>query len=430
MSRVDRARRTNWIIAIVSLVSLVLLIALMSWLRPGVPKEVTILAGTEESRGYEWAQRYAEYFAEHGVRANVVATAGSGDILQRFQTAGGATVGFLQSGAERAIGERLAPKGLESLGSLYYEPVWLFVRADSTIGEISDLEGKRVYWGQDGSDARAAAEMVFEAYEVKHRELDPELDALTQLEAAALLGEGTIDAAVFSGAATSGEIRELLGRHGLRPASAKHAEAITRINPDMGALRIPQGLFSLKQMIPREDIEVIAPAVNLVANETLHPAIVDLFLDAATRIHRPATLLSKQGEFPSERYTSLPMNDDAARYYEKGPSGFRKYLPFWLASLVEQLIVFGLPVFVVLSTVFKGIPVYLEWKIKIDLLKFYRRLAAIEKAPKHDLEACLAELAAMEAESAKLRIPAVHLPVYFEFRQSIHDMRDRLERGW
>ena len=260
--------------------------------------------------------------------------------------------------------------------------------------------------------------------------LDPELNALTQSEAAKALVEGEIDAAIFSGVSASAEVRELLGRDELRPISAKHAEVITRINPDVGALHVPQGLFSLRDMIPREDLQVIAPTTNLVGSEELHPAIVDLLLDAATRFHRPATLLSKQGEFPSERYTSLPMNEHAVRYYKKGPSGFRKYLPFWLASLVDQIIIFGLPIFVVLSTVFKGIPVYLEWKIKLDLLKFYKRLALIEKAPSHELEACLAELAAIEAESAKLHVPGLHLPAYFEFRQSIHDMRDRLEHGW
>ena len=430
MSRVERARRTKWIIAIASMVSLVLLIALMSWLRPGVPKQVTILAGTEDSRGYQWAERYAEYVEAHGVRARVIATAGSGAVVRRLGKAGGATVGFLQSGVEDSLGEAEALEGLESLGSLFYEPVWLIVRADLSVDEIADLEGQRVYWGQEGSDARAAAQKLFDEYEVHDPAIDPELSMLTQPEAAVALIDGKIDAAIFSGAAVSGAIRELLARDDLQVVSARHGEVVARHNPDLGVLQIPQGLFSLREMIPRKDLQVVAPTVNLVANERLHPAIVDLFLDAAMRFHRRATLLSKEGEFPSERYTSLPMNDDAVRYYQRGPGGFRRYLPFWLASLIDQLIVVGLPVFVVVSTVFKGIPVYLEWKIKLDLLRFYKRLAAIEKAPSHDLEACLAELAAIEAESGKLCVPGVHLPAYFEFRQTIHDMRDRLERGW
>ena len=205
-----------------------------------------------------------------------------------------------------------------------------------------------------------------------------------------------------------------------------------RTHPDLGYLFIPQGLFDLGEMIPREDARVVAPAINLVAREGLHPALVDLFLDAANAFHRAGTLLSKRGEFPSEDYTSLPMNSDAAHYYDKGPSGFRKYLPFWLASLVDQLIIFGLPFFVVLSTVFKGIPVAVEWKTKLDLVKLYKRLVLIENAPDRQakLEDYLAKLDGLEAESAKLHMPALHLTHYFEFRQYIHDMRERMERGW
>jgi TRAP transporter TAXI family solute receptor len=430
VNHVERVRRAKWIIAIASLVSLVALIALMSWLRPGVPKVVTILTGAEGTRVHYWAEKYADYFEAHGVRTKIVETAGSVDILRRFRDADAATLGFMQSGVEGTAGLDAPPKDLGSLGSLYYEPTWFIVRSDAGIEDVPDLEGKRVYWGEKGSDARAAAYKLFDAYGVRRPALDPVIDALTSSDAAAALVDGTLDAAIFSGATASAEVRQLLVNSAVRPISAQHAEVFTRVNPDVGALRIPQGLFSLGEMIPREDVTVVAPAMNLVAKDSLHPAIVDLALDAATRLHRGATLLSRQGEFPSEKFTSLPMNDDAVHYYDRGPSGFRKYLPFWLASLVDQIIVIGLPFFLVLSTVFKGIPVYMEWKIKLDLLKFYRRLAVVEKAPQHVLDECMAELAAIETESGKLRLPGIHLPVYFEFRQTIHDMRDRLERGW
>ena len=429
MSPVKLASRTKWIIAIVSLVSLVLLILLMGWLRPGVPKSVTILSGIEGSRSYTWAKRYADFVKKHGVRSNVVATAGSGEILARLATKAPA-VGFLQSGVERTIARGEVPESLRSLGSLYYEPIWLIARKESGVDEIPDLPGKRVYWGQPESDARAAVLALLDAYGVDRPPDGADFSRLTPDEAAEALLSGRIDAAFFASASTGAAVRRLLGESDVYPVSAKHADVFARTHPDLGNLFIPEGLFDLGEMIPRRDVRVVAPAINLVADESLHPALVDLFLDAATSLHRSATLLSKRGEFPSEDYTSLPMSPEAIRYYEKGPSGFRKYLPFWVASLIDQLIIYGLPIFVVLSTVFKGIPVYLEWKIKLDLLRFYKQLALIEKAPSHELQECLAELTAIEAESAKLHVPGLHLPAYFEFRQSIHDMRERLERGW
>ena len=119
MTPVKLASRTKWIIAIVSLVSLVLLILLMGWLRPGVPKSVTILSGIEGSRSYTWAKRYADFVEKHGVRSNVVATAGSGEILARLATKA-PTVGFLQSGVERTIARGEVPESLRSLGILIH----------------------------------------------------------------------------------------------------------------------------------------------------------------------------------------------------------------------------------------------------------------------------------------------------------------------
>lgn len=428
----ERATRTNWIIAVVSIVSVILLVLLMTWLRPGVLKEVTILAGVEGSRARLWAERYADYVRAHGVKAIVVTTAGSGEILERFQTKQSATVGFLQSGVERELDDGEAPDGLESLGSLYFEPVWLFVRDDAGIDDIPDLKGKRVYWGDVGGDAWAAARTLLRAYGVEGSPPNPALDQLGPSEAADALLAGEVDAVFLAGAIAGTPVRRLLAEDGVHPMSAQHANVFTRIHPDIGSLVIPKGLFGLAQMIPREDVRVIAPAINLVADEALHPALVDLFLDAATSLHRNATLLSKRGEFPSEDYTSLPMNAEAVRYYKQGPSGLRKYLPFWLASLVEQLIIYGLPVFVVLSTVFKGIPVYLEWKLKLDFLKFYKRLKVIENASDRQerREHYFTELDRIEAESARVRVPGVHLPHYFELHQYIHDMRERMERGW
>ncbi|MBT8470952.1 MAG: ABC transporter substrate-binding protein [Deltaproteobacteria bacterium] len=429
---VERTSRTNWIVGVGSAISLILLIGLMSWLRPGVPKEVTILAGLEGGRSHQWATRYAAYVESHGVRANVVSTAGSGEILDRFEETTKPTVGFLQSGVEREARDAKASEDLQSLGSLFFEPMFLFVHQGSDIHDVPDLDGKRFYSGQPGSDTRSAVRALLETFDIQGQALDPELDRLTPAQATDALLAGQIDAAFLAGESGEGQVRRLLAEDGVRPISAQHAEVFTRLHPDTANLLIPQGLFDLGEMIPREDLRVIAPAMNLVTHQNLHPALIDLFLDAATSIHRPRTLLSKRGQFPSEDYTSLPMNPEALRYYKDGPRGLRKYLPFWLASLVDQLIIYVLPVFVVLSTVFKGIPVVLEVKTKLELGRIYKRIQRVENATDHETkrDEYLAELDRLEAASAKLRTPMVHLPQYFELRQYIHDMRDRLERGW
>jgi TRAP-type uncharacterized transport system substrate-binding protein len=426
---VEVKSRLKWAIGIGSVVVLILLIALMSWLRPGVPKKVTILAGLEGSRSHHMAERYAKYVEAHGIGADVVVTAGSGEVLNRFAESGRPMVGFLQSGVEREVGEGKPPETLQSLGSLYFEPVWLFVRTDSGIEDIPDLEGKRVYLGQAGSDARAAVLGLFRVYDLSAPPESADIDRLSPSEAANALLEGKLDSVVLAGESGKEPVMSLLGEPRVRPVSAKHAEVFTRIQPDVAALLIPQGLFDLGQMLPRQDVRVVAPAINLVADEALHPALVDLFLEAATSIHGGSTRLSKRGEFPSEDYTSLPLNADAQQYYKQGPSGLRKHLPFWLASLIDQLIIYGLPILVVLSSVFKGLPVALELKTKIDLAKIYKRIQPIENAPDQRTRrgAYLSALDQAESACAALHVPRTHLPQYFELRQYIHDLRSRLQ---
>ena len=428
MERVSNPKRT---IAIVAAVALVGLIVLMSWLRPGVPKELSILAGPETSRSHQWAERYADYVQAHGIRANIVSTAGSGDILRQLSEDSQPAVGFLQSGVEREVGDGKPPAGLESLGSLYFEPNWVFASDSSAVTELSDIGGKRVFAGRPGSDARATAHALFRVFGLADQVDSEPHEDLTPSEAADALLAGDLDVIFLAGESEGSSIQRLLDADGVHPISVKHGDVYRRIQPDVGELLIPEGLFGLAQMIPRQDVRVIAPAINLVAREGLHPALVDLLLEAATSLHGGPSLLAERGTFPSQDYTSLPLSADAKRYYDKGPSGLRKYLPFWLATWIDRLIVYVVPILVVASSVFKGMPIVIELKARLAFRGFYARMQRIENATDQEAnrDVYLAELDAIEDATRHIHIPQMHIAHYFEFRQYIHDLRSRLKEG-
>ena len=416
---------------VASIVAFAALVALLSYLRPGVPDSVTILSGPEGARSHTWAKRYAEYTEQHGVKAKVVATAGAQEILSQLSKDDGSVVAFLQSGAERETPDGKAPEGLESLGSLYFEPNWAFIADGAGIEDVPDLAGKRVFPGRRGSDARATVRALFDVYGLTDRVATERFEQLTPQEAADALLAGDIDAVFLAGESDTPAIEQLLRAEGVHPVSVKHAEVYRRMQPDVGVLRIPQGLFDLAHMLPRRDVRVIAPAINLVARENLHAALVDLLLDAARKIHGRPTLFAARGTFPSEDYTSLPMNADAVRYYEKGPSGLRKYLPFWLATLVDRVVVYVVPFLVVISTAFKGVPVLNGFVFSLSSQRLYKRLKRVELADNTDdkRDDLLRELDAIEADSKRLPVPRMYLAPYFELRQNIHDLRDRLSEG-
>jgi TRAP-type uncharacterized transport system substrate-binding protein len=334
----------------------------------------------------------------------------------------------LQSGVESEVGNGDAPAGLESLGSLYFEPTWIFVRRESDIRALRDLAGKRVFSGRPGSDARATASALFRVFGLSDRVETKAHEDLTAPQAAEALLARELDAVFVTDQSGEAEIRRLLGTDDVRALDIKHGDVYRRIQPDVGELLIPQGLFDLAQMVPRQDVHVIAPAINLVAREHLHPALVDLFLDAAKHLHGGPSLLAERGTFPSEDYTSLPLSADARRYYDKGPSGLRKYLPFWLATWVDRLIIYVVPILVVASSVLKGIPGIVQLKARLALRGFYRRIQQIETAEdqKSNRDAYLEELDAIEDATRTIHIPQMHIAHYFEFRQYVHDLRSRL----
>lgn len=400
----------------------------MSYLRPGVPKAVTILTGPKTARSYRWARSYAEYVKQHGIDARVVATAGSAAILESLAEREEPIVAFLLSGVERRSPADSPPEELESLGSLYFDPMWVFVHNDSGIEDVPDMRDKRVFYGRPGSDTRATASTMLHVYGLSDHIPSGSVEELTPQLAAKALLTGDLDAVFLIGSTNELAVMRLLTEDSVHPLSIRHGDVYSRIQPDVGQLTVAQGLFDLAKMIPREEVQVLAPAMNLVAGKNLHPALVDLFLDAAGSIHGPQSLLAPRGTFPSADYTSLPMNPDAVRYYEKGPRGLRKYLPFWLATIIDRVMVYVVPFLVVLTTVFKGIPVLLNIKIQLSFNRFYKRLVAIEIAADKDnrREELLRELDAIEVDSGRLRVPKRYLHDYFDLRQFIHDMRDRL----
>jgi len=221
---VERLSAHKRIIAIGAVVSLVRLIVLMSSLRPGVPKEVSILAGPQSSRSYQWAERYADYVQAHGIRAEIISTAGSGDILRRLSDGAKPAVGFLQSGAEREVGDGRPPAGLESLGSLYFEPTWVFVRDDAGIVELTDLPGKRAFTGRPGSDARATSRALLTVFGLSDEVASEPYEELTPIEAADALLAGELDVIFLAGESGAESIRRLLGADGVHPISVQHGD--------------------------------------------------------------------------------------------------------------------------------------------------------------------------------------------------------------
>ena len=95
-----------------------------------------------------------------------------------------------------------------------------------------------------------------------------------------------------------------------------------------------QGAIDLAADIPASDVQLLATTAGLVARESLHPALIDLIMQAASDVHGGGGLFEQRGEFPSPDYNEFPLSKEAVRFYEHGPPFLQRYLPFWAATSV------------------------------------------------------------------------------------------------
>jgi TRAP transporter TAXI family solute receptor len=342
---------------------------------PAPPHRVVLATGQENSAYEEFGKKYAARLARDDIRVTLVRSLGSQDNLQRLID-GKADIAFVQSGST-SEGEA-ARHGLESLGSLFTEPVWLFLRGSTKVTHLTQLKGLRINLGPEGSGVPKLFRQVLDVNGVEPSDL--KIGALENTPAVMALLAGQIDGLVFSSAPEAPLIQMLLQTPGVRLFDFTQAEAYTRRLPFLTHVVLPRGIVDLGRDIPSQDYQLIAPTATLVARKGLHPALVDLFVQAAGEIHGGTGWFQQQGQFPSPRYTEIPVTREAARYYRDGPPLLQRYLSFWLANLFERLWVVVVPLLALLIPLSKVVPPLYVWRIRSRVYRWYGQLRAVEQA--------------------------------------------------
>lgn len=423
----------SWRDLAISFGPIVLLAIIAIWLAiwfidPAPPKSLTITTGPEHSNFWNVAEKYRKILARNGVKLNMVISEGSLDNLRKLNDpTSGVDIGFVQGG----VAADMSTDKLMSLGSISYVPVSVFYRGKKMIGRLSELQGKRVAIGQQGSGARVLALTLLKANGI-------ELGGKTALldmggdEAAKALTDGTIDAAFLMGdSAAPPTMGKLLRTPGIHLLDFAQASAYARRFTYLTELQIPKGVFDFGKNIPAHDIRLIAPTAELVAREDLHPALSDLLIDAAKEVHSGASVLQRAGEFPAPLAHEFRISDDATRYYKSGKGFFYRTLPFWLASLVDRTVVVLLPLILLLIPGFRLVPQLYGWRIKSRIYRWYGSLIALERAvishtPEEQAQ-LLKRLDQIEEAVNRMKMPLAFADQFYVLREHIGFVRSRLD---
>jgi len=402
---------------------------------PAPPRHVILATGQENSAYEEFGRKYAGILARDGIKVDPQRSLGSEDNLQRLID-GKADIAFVQSGStSEAQAER---RGLMSLGSLFTEPVWLFLRERDAHGRKRDMEsivqlkGLRINLGPEGTGVPKLFRQILAVNGVEPRQLT--ISALENTPATVELLAGHIDGLVFSSAPEAPLIQMLLQTPGIRLFNFRQAEAYTRRLPFLTHVVLPRGIVDLGRDIPAQEFHLIAPTATLVARDDLHPALIDLFVKAATEIHGGTGWFQQQGQFPSPRYTEIPVAREAAKYYRDGPPFLQRYLSFWLANLFDRLWVVVVALAALIIPLSKIVPPLYVWRIRSRVYRWYGQLRAVEQAlenakDEHRDEAreeLLRRLDDIEQRVNHISIPLAYADALYGLRSHINFVRQRV----
>jgi TRAP transporter TAXI family solute receptor len=349
-------------------------------IRPAPPNRIRMVSGPEGSGYRSMADKYKKIIEGYGVKVEIVASRGALDNLEQLaKPAAKVDVGFVQGG----LTDGIDISRLVSLGSVFAQPLMVYYRADQPIEMLSALKGKRVAIGAEGSGTRVLALKLLKANDLDASNLTL-VDAVGD-EAARQLVAGSIDAAFLMGdSATPKVMRSLREVDGVRLMSFRQAEGYVRKMHFLSHLTLPEGAMDLGRDYPPQTVQLVGPTVELVARQDLHPALSDLLISAAREVHGGPGLYRNAGEYPAPLERDFPISREAERYYKSGGQFLYKHLPFWLASLIDRLLVLVLPLLVLILPATRVAPSIYRWRMRYRIYRWYGALMAIEREMQTD----------------------------------------------
>jgi TRAP-type uncharacterized transport system substrate-binding protein len=405
----------------------------IKYVNPAPPRKFIIATGDGEGDYQNFAKQYQDLIKEEGIQVITKPTRGAMDNVNLLlDEKSDVDVAFVQDGL--VSGDKTA--NLISLGSLYYEPLWIFYsnkielphKVDLT--RLSQLKGKIIGLGEEGSGTSVLAQRLLKASGVDatnstfvHQKWeDSEQD----------LRDGELDAAFMIAPPEDALIEKLLEDSDIHLMSLDQAQGIEAQLPFLHHLTLHHGSISLAKNLPEKDIEMVSPTATLLAKDSLHPALAFLLLKAASEVHGDPGIFEKKNEFPSDKDYEVSLSREAKTFYKNGIPVWQRYMPFWLATLVERFLIIIVPFFAFVLPALKMIPRFLQWRSRNKILGRYAELKYLENRMRagdsQEVKSkLLHELEKIEDKVNRLKLPLEYSEDLYGLRSHIHFVRERLQ---
>jgi TRAP transporter TAXI family solute receptor len=423
--------RFSWKDALLSALPMLLLglagvWAALHFIDPAPRMQLVIATGGEDTEYLAFAHSYATLLAQDGVQLDVQSTGGAVDNIKRLRDPDDAVrIAFLPDGLSDTEASRAGDSQVDlvSLGAVSYAPIWIFYRGEAVQTRLSALKGQRIAVGDKGSGTQVLALRLLRANGIDAS--NSRLVYADLAQARQLLQQGGVDAAFFIAAPESRLVRALVANPGIRTMNLDQAEAYTRQFPYLHHVVLPHGALDLGGNAPARDLHLLATTTTVVVTQSLHPALVALLMKAMQTTHAKAGLLNAARAFPAAKDSDFALSKDAARFYQSGPPFLQRYLPFWLATLVDRAALAILPLLAILVPVLRTAPALYGWRIRRRIYRWYGELKFLEiqVAAKTDAPARLALLQQLDQIETKV----THAVLPLAFSEHAYVLKEHIE---
>lgn len=393
---------------------------------PAPPRQIWMATGPAGSSNEVLGKKYAAYFAARGITLHLLSTEGSVENARHLQDPQDKVMAaFVMAGAVEPHA-----KGIQTLGSINYQPLWCFYRSQAPIsiaGRERFILEHPVNIGTPNSGTHLLAEKFLElnGYTGDWSQFKEYPDE----QAIDMLREGKLDSVCVVDTYESPNVQKLLKIDGTQLSEFERAEAYARMVPAIEMVTIPEGALDLRTNRPATSVPLIATSTEILIDERLHPAIQTLFLMAAKAINGKESFFSKEGQFPVFMDSTQHRSKEAEIFYEKGTPLLMEVLPFWLAEFIRRLIITLLPFFAVAYPVIRSMPNYHKNRVRGRINRMYGALKFFEQSlvaaydPGRKLQ-YLAQLDGMERETLGMKVPKSVASDYYTLRSSIDFVRN------
>ncbi len=393
--------------------------------KPAPKSSLNIATGTIGSDSYAYALSYKALLESEGVTLNIIPTNGSLDTISYLHNKK-TDIGFVHSGI--LLNKRAYQ--IESLASVYYEPLWIFYRDEGyKINYLLEATGKNVgiSISNDGtydlakklSDANGLINSVNTHY-INDNE------ALTQLK------NKQIDIFITLATKDNPNITELLNDPNIELMNIKRINAYIQKFDYLKPLKLYEGTIDLYKNIPSQDIDLLSTTQNLVARTGVQGELIRIFLKKVNEIHHTQEFFQKQGEFINMNSVDTVMNEDAKLYIINGESWLEKIFPYWIASNIDRLKLLLIPIIWLIIPLFKSIiPLYIL-TTRARIFRWYEKLDFLNKKLKNkdvDKEKLIQELAKLKDEvENKTHVPLSYKGEYYNLIVHIELLENKINQ--